>query len=98
MKKDKYYRAIIENSELTIEINQLKKNYIQEINKNIKNYNKTYEINLIKNNFENKFQVYIYEIKYNNFKVALQQIKDFLEGKNINIIFDFLKEIIKDIE
>ena len=25
MKKDKYYRAIIENSELTIEINQLKK-------------------------------------------------------------------------
>ena len=103
IQSEKYDKSIIENSELTIEINQLKKikNYIQEINRDIKDYNKNNEMNemnLIKNNFENKFDVYIKESEDNKFRISLREIKDFIKGKNINSIFESLKEIIKDIK
>ena len=101
--KENYDKYIIENSELIIEINQLKKikNYIQEVNNEIKYYNKNYEINemnLIKNNFINKVNAYINESKDNNFRIALSQIQNFINGKNISYILDSLKEIIKDIK
>ena len=101
--KEKYDKSIVDKSELIMEINQLKKikNYLQEINKTIKYNNKNYEINemnLIKNNFENKVNVYINESKDNNFRIALNEIKEFVKGKNINSILKSIKEIIKGIE
>ena len=55
-------------------------------------------MNLIKNNFVNKVNEYINESKDNNFRLALSQIQNFINGKNISSILDYLKEIIKDME
>ena len=101
--KEKYDKYVIEKSELLIEISQLKaiKNYIQEINNTIKYNNKNYEINemnLVKNNFEKKVNIYINESKDGNFRTVLKQIKDFVKGKNIDSILKSLKAVIKDIE
>ena len=92
-----------ENAILDFEINQLKRirNYIQQVNDDLKNYNTYYELNemdKIKQNFENKTDYYIKKANDTNFGQALHGIKEFIKGKDISFILESLKNACKDIE
>ena len=92
-----------ENAILYFEINQLKRirNYIQQVNDDLKNYNTYYELNemdKIKQNFENKTDYYIKKANDTNFGQALHGIKEFIKGKDISFILESLKNACKDIE
>ena len=101
MEKNKLYFK--ENSELNLEIVQLKKikNYIHQINKELKeynNYSELREMDMIKESFEKNVDKYINNSIDNNFQTALKQIKEFVKGKDIETILKSLKNIIKDIQ
>ena len=93
-----------ENSELNLEIDQLKKikNYIHQINeelKEINNYSELKEMETIKESFEKNVDKYINNsVDDNNFKIALKQIKEFVKEKDIETILKSLKNVIKDIQ
>ena len=95
--------SFMENSELNLEIAQLKmiKNYIHQINKELKEYNNTSELKemgMIKESFEKNADKYINNSIDNNFQMALKQIKEYVRGKDIETILESLKNIINDIQ
>ena len=102
MEKNKLFFK--ENSELNLEIDQLKKikNYIHQINEDLKEYNNNSELkemDTIKKSFEKNVDKYINNsVDDNNFQTALKQIKEFVKGKDIETILKSLKSIIKDIQ
>ena len=101
MEQNKLYFK--ENSELNFEIAQLKKikNYIHEINEELKeynNYSELREMDIIKESFEKNVDKFINNSIDNNFQTALKQIKEFVKGKDIECILKSLKNIIKDIQ
>lgn len=101
MKKYKFCDK--ENSEMDFEIKQLNniKDYLQNFNEKLNDYNDNYEINelsKIQNNFEINSDKYINNTDDNNFKQALKEIKEFIRGKKINTILESLKDILKDEE
>ena len=88
---------------MEFEIKQLNniRDYLKILNKELTEYNNNYEINelsKIQNNFENNIEKYISNTTDNNFKQALQEIKEFVHGKNINTLLESLKNILKDVE
>ena len=92
-----------EDSELNLEIDQLKKikDYIHQINEELKEYNNNSELremDRIKESFEKNIDKYISNSIDNNFQKALKQIKEFVKGKNIETILQSLKNIINDIQ
>ena len=98
-----YSNLAMENSELTLEIIQLKKigNYIQKVNEDIKYLNANYELNemcKIKNNFEKNSHYYINKDADINYNQALKEIKDYVKGNDVKQILNSLKIICKDIE
>jgi hypothetical protein len=101
MEKNKLFFK--ENSELNLEIDQLKKikNYIHQINEELKEYNNYSELKemaTIKESFEKNVDQYINNSIDNNFQTALKQIKEFIKGKDIETILKSLKSITKDIQ
>ena len=101
MEKNKLFFK--ENSELNLEIDQLKKikNYIHQINEELKEYNNYSELKemaTIKESFEKNVDKYINNSIDNNFQTALKQIKEFIKGKDIETILKSLKSITKDIQ
>lgn len=102
MEKD-YSDLAKENSELALEIIQLKKigNYIEKVNEDIKYLNANYELNemcKIKNNFEKKSDYYINKDSDINYNQALKEIKEYIKENDIQQILNSLKIICKDIE
>ena len=92
-----------ENSELNLEIEQLKKikNYIHQINEELKENNNNSELkemDMIKESFEKNVDKYISNSIDNNFQKALKQIKEFVKGKDIETILQSFKNIISDIQ
>lgn len=101
MEKNKLFFK--ENSELNLEIYQLKKikNYFHQINEELKeynNYSELKEMETIKESFEKNVDKYINNSVDDNFKIALKQIKEFVKEKDIETILKSLKNIIKDIQ
>ena len=92
-----------ENSELKLEIDQLKKikDYIHQINEELKEYNNNSELkemDMIKESFEKNVDKYISNSIDNHFQKALKQIKEFVKGKDIETILQSFKNIISDIQ
>ena len=101
MKKYKFYDK--ENSEMVFEIKQLNyiKDFLQNLNEKLNDYNDNYELNelsKIQVNFEINSDKYINNTDDNNFKQALKEIKEFIQGKKITTILEPLKDILKDEE
>ena len=102
-KMRKLNNNVKEESELIIVLDQLKKikNSIQEIHETLQNYNGNYEMKemfKIKNNFEKNNNIYINNSQDPNFIQALNQVKDFVKGKDIETILESMRDIIKDVE
>lgn len=100
---NKYKFCDQENSEMMFEIKQLNyiKDYLQNFNEKLNDYNDNYELNelsKIQKNFEINSDKYINNTDDNNFKQALKEIKEFIQGKKITTIFESLKDILKDEE
>ena len=101
MKKYKFYDK--ENSEMVFEIKQLNyiKDFLQNLNEKLNDYNDNYELNelsKIQVNFEINSDKYINNTDDNNFKQALKEIIEFIQGKKITTILEPLKDILKDEE
>ena len=101
MKKYKFCDK--ENSEMVFEIKQLNyiKDFLQNLNEKLNDYNDNYELNelsKIQVNFEINSDKYINNTDDNNFKQALKEIKEFIQGKKITTILEPLKDILKDEE
>ena len=101
MKKYKFCDK--ENSEMVFEIKQLNyiKDFLQNLNEKLNDYNDNYELNelsKIQVNFEINSGKYINNTDDNNFKQALKEIKEFIQGKKITTILERLKDILKDEE
>ena len=101
MKKYKFCDK--ENSEMVFEIKQLNyiKDFLQNLNEKLNDYNDNYELNelsKIQVNFEINSGKYINNTDDNNFKQALKEIKEFIQGKKITTILEPLKDILKDEE
>jgi len=101
MEKNKLYFK--ENSELSLEIDQLRKikNYIHQIYEELKeynNYSELREMDMIKESFGKNFDGCFNNSIDNNFQEALKQIKEYIKGKDIETILESLKNSIKDIQ
>ena len=101
MKKYKFCDK--ENSEMVFEIKQLNyiKDYLQNFNEKLNDYNDNYELNelsKIQNNFEINSDKYINNTDDNSYKQALKEIKEFIQGKKITTILESVKDFLKDEE